>query len=174
MKEWLFFVAGLALLGGVALGLTTRAANNTGAVQPIAFNHQKHSQNLTCTSCHTTVDTSAAAGIPRKELCWTCHQAKVTENPEPEKIRQYVENNKEIPWVRLFAVADDIVYTHQPHIKAGFQCQTCHGDIGSSPGGVTGFGKKGSGGKWSRDLMDNCLSCHKDNNASTDCYTCHK
>ncbi len=174
MKEWFIFVGGLVLLGLVALGVTANMGSKPAVAQPIAFNHQKHSQFLTCTSCHKTVATSAVAGLPPKELCWSCHQAKVTDNPEPEKIKTYIDKNQEIPWVRLFALGDDIVYQHEPHIKAGVQCQTCHGNIGSSPGVVTGFGKKGAGGLWGRNLMENCLQCHKENQASTDCYTCHK
>ncbi|MBI4330187.1 MAG: cytochrome c3 family protein [Chloroflexi bacterium] len=174
MKEWLIFVAGLAVLGLAALGLTANVENRATVTQPIAFNHQKHSPFLTCTSCHTTVATSARAGIPGKDFCFSCHQNKVTDNPEPEKIRNYVEKRQEIPWVRLFRLNDDIVYTHEPHISAGIQCQSCHGDIGSSAAGVTGFGRKGSGGQYGRDLMDACLKCHEQRKASTDCYTCHQ
>ncbi len=174
MKEWFIFVGGLILLGLVALGVATKIDTSPGVTQPIAFNHQKHTAFLDCTACHKTVATSAAASLPPKELCWSCHQNKVTTNPEPDKIKTYIDSNQEIPWIRLFAVADDIVYRHEPHIKAGFKCETCHGNIGSSTGSVTGFGRKGNGGLWGRNLMAFCFNCHQDNKASTDCYTCHK
>ena len=175
MKEWFIFVGGLVALALVALGVTLNTDRQPAVAQPIAFNHQKHAPLLACTACHQTVTASSHAGLPAKELCWSCHQSKVTTNPEPDKIKTYIDKGQEIPWVRLFAVNDDIVYEHGPHIKAGFQCQTCHGNMGASPaGGVAGFGKKGAGGLWGRNLMEWCIQCHQDNKASTDCYTCHK
>lgn len=174
MKEWLIFIGGLIVLGVVAMGVSFNMDGKPSVTEPIAFNHQKHGAFLQCTACHTTVATSAAATIPNKDFCWTCHQNKVTDSPEAAKIKTYIDEGRLIPWVRLFAVNDDIVYTHQPHIAAGFPCQTCHGDIGQADGVVTGFGKKGAGGLYGRDLMQFCLDCHQDNKASTDCYTCHK
>ncbi len=174
MKEWLIFALGLVLLGVVAIAVSSAIGNASGVTQPIAFKHSKHTKILACDFCHKTVKTSAAAGLPGKEVCMVCHQSKVTDSPEPEKIKAYVASGEEIPWVRLFAVNDDIVYRHQPHISAGVECQVCHGNVGSSEKIVEGFGRKGAGGPYGRDLMEKCFNCHLAKKAPTDCYTCHK
>ena len=43
--------------------------------QPVPFSHQHHVGDigLDCRYCHTSVETSAFAGIPPTETCMTCH-----------------------------------------------------------------------------------------------------
>jgi hypothetical protein len=49
------------------------------AVQPIAFPHQTHTQNLglDCAHCHIGVRTEVFAGLPSVDICMGCHSAKV-------------------------------------------------------------------------------------------------
>lgn len=94
--------------------------------------------------------------------------------PRLPRFKDYVEQGKEIPWLRYFHLNEDIVYSHKEHIQAGIQCSTCHGDIAQKKRITQGFGRQGSGGPYGRQLMDFCLACHRKSAASTDCLSCHK
>lgn len=174
MKETLVFMGGVvALLAGGGLVLTT-SPWQAQVEQPIAFNHAKHSPILACTSCHSGVEVGAAATIPQADRCMLCHQAPVSSSPEAAKVKVFAEQGRQIPWVRLFDLRDDLIYTHKPHIQKGLACQTCHGDIGSMARITQGFGAEGVNGPRGRELMGRCLSCHQARGVSTDCVTCHK
>jgi hypothetical protein len=43
--------------------------------QPIQFSHKHHvgDDGIDCRYCHTTVETSASAGIPPTKTCMNCH-----------------------------------------------------------------------------------------------------
>ncbi len=68
------------LLGPVVLTyLVLRSPYQTkvGVIQPqpVPFSHEHHVQGLgiDCRYCHTTVETSAFAGLPPTHTCMTCH-----------------------------------------------------------------------------------------------------
>ena len=48
---------------------------------------------------------------------------------ELPKLASYVENNQPIPWVPVAQVPDFVHFMHRPHIAAGLNCETCHGDV---------------------------------------------
>ena len=188
MKELTIFLGGLALLvlgGGF---LVSRSGTSSGPVQPINFSHQKHTPFLECIACHSGVTAGPAATLPRIEKCMTCHQAPVTANPEAEKVKAFAAAGQEPAWVRLFRLAPDIVYSHKVHVGGkGLACTTCHGDIASAAQITRGFGSRGLGGMSGRQLMEFCLSCHRQQAAGAaasgdaaragrlvDCLTCHK
>mgnify|MGYP001319337932 CR=1 FL=1 len=158
-----------------------------GPEQPIAFPHTVHVQDagLDCQFCHRTVTSEETAGIPAVEQCLFCHDLgridgskfdasgnKIpgTQSPEIEKIRNAFYGNPEtgdgpspINWVRVHRLPDHVQFVHYPHLQAGLTCSTCHGDVGSMVKV-----------KQVRDLkMSDCVDCHRDNNAPTDCATCH-
>jgi hypothetical protein len=145
-----------------------------GPDQPIAFPHTVHVNDLglDCTFCHRNVTTGAAATIPAVGLCMTCHTSVGDGKPEVEKLRGFHEADKPIDWVRVHRVPDHVQFVHEPHIRFFSQadgvepsatCQTCHGDVG-------GMVKV----KQVRALkMGDCVDCHRDNGAPTDCTTCH-
>jgi hypothetical protein len=81
----------------------------------------------------------------------------------------YWERGEPIPWVRVNAQPDFVFFSHQPHLGAGLNCETCHGDVGSMT--VARPAVKMDMG-W-------CLDCHlKQPEAKVarlaDCLTCHK
>jgi hypothetical protein len=136
--------------------------------QPINFNHQLHIQKvgLECTHCHKLVEVSQFAGIPPLETCMTCHKAVATDRPEIVKLTRYWEEKKPIPWIRVYnlPVRKYVYFSHKRHIKAGFECLNCHGEVKVMP--VM---------KRVRQLeMGWCMSCHRENNGPVDCTTCHK
>jgi len=134
--------------------------------QPIAFNHQIHLKNgMQCTDCHKGVTQGPDAGIPSVKFCMTCHQVIATDKPEIKKIAAYNKKGQDIPWqpVFWFYQSAHVKFQHAPHIRAGVDCATCHGDMRKRTVAVRKAGL----------TMGFCVSCHRLHKAPTDCTTCH-
>jgi hypothetical protein len=135
-------------------------------VQPIAFNHRLHLQNgMQCESCHTGATEGPDAGIPSVTFCMACHQEVATKNPEIKKLTAYAAKEQDIPWMPVywFYPTEHVRFWHAPHIRAGVDCQQCHGDMTQQTVAVR-----------SKNLnMNFCISCHRAKGASADCTTCH-
>lgn len=176
MRELAAFLLGMLLIIGGGGYAVAYSSNTEQVVQPIRFPHVKHTPMLACEACHIqgAGTGTAQVALPKIEFCMGCHQAEVSKSPEAAKVRQYSESGQEVPWIRLYGVADDIVFSHQVHLEQKLDCQACHGNIGDSVQWNSGFGKNGTGGPTGRTLMDTCLSCHRSRGASTDCVACHK
>ena len=177
-------VLGLGVLAGVTLvlvfvisawlGRPVVFGFNEGPDQPIAFPHLRHVTDLgmDCTFCHRNVTQGAAATIPSAGLCLTCHKTVGDGLAEIVKLREYGESGRPIDWVRVHRVPDHVRFVHEAHIRFFTQaqgveaqavCSTCHGD-------VTATDKV----RQVRSLkMGDCVDCHRDNGAPTDCTTCH-
>ncbi|NIQ40413.1 MAG: hypothetical protein GTN81_17780 [Proteobacteria bacterium] len=153
-----FVLAGWALIGAARSGRTS---------QPIAFNHKLHKEaGLECVNCHVYVETERYAGKPTLQTCLECHEEAMTESPEEEKIRQYAKEKKEIPWRKISRTADHVFFTHQRHVVgAGMACATCHGNIGETT--------KSPSKPLKTLSMDDCMDCHRKNDANNDCLACH-
>ena len=135
-------------------------------VQPIAYTHKVHLANgLQCVFCHVGVDQGPDAQIPGVTVCMTCHQAIATDKPEIKKIAAYQARGEEIPWVRVYnySPAAHVRFNHAPHIRAGVECSTCHGDMT----------KQTTAERKVNMTMGFCIDCHKQKQASIDCDTCH-
>src|SRR4051812_10678159 len=65
---------------GLSLAIFYRSSYATGRAeiveQPVPFSHAHHVGQLgiDCRYCHTSVETSAFAGIPPTKTCMNCHQ----------------------------------------------------------------------------------------------------
>ena len=168
-----------------------------GQGQPI------HGLGLDCTFCHRNVATGAAATIPAVGLCMTCHKILGEGIVEVEKLRNIFDQGLPIDWVRVHRLPDHVQFIHeahiarfsgmktivdritdtQTHIKLGDArkidpdaeagdtldiavsdtCNICHGTVSS----MTRV-------RQVRSLkMGDCVDCHRDNGAPTDCTTCH-
>lgn len=151
-----------------------------GPRQPIPFSHKHHAglYEIDCTYCHSGTDRSQAAGVPSTELCMGCHAQFPESYDELEGIRilkQYWEEKVSIPWEQIHRLPEHVQFQHQAHVRAGFDCQTCHGPVEELdklylvPDTVW----------WQYGLpsekleMGWCVQCHRDNGASQDCFTCH-
>jgi hypothetical protein len=142
--------------------------------QPIQFTHKLHvGLGIQCLYCHPGALRGPSSGLPTQTKCWGCHQqiAKTFTSEKLAVLVNYVKNNKPIQWVPVAQVPDFVHFIHRPHIAAGLNCETCHGDmtqveIAENPQ-VFNMG-------W-------CLNCHKTRFANnpekltklTDCGTCH-
>ncbi len=136
--------------------------------QPLQFSHDKHIENdIECGDCHQHFMTEEFSGMPDTELCMDCHEGETSENPEAQKLLAYAEEGEEVPWRRVYQLADHVFYSHRRHVAvAGLTCDGCHGamaELTSPP---------------SRPLVDQtmdwCLECHEERGATTDCVHCHR
>ena len=179
--DWLYqplgrvavLIAALSFFSLAAFGIYT---TQQPPAQPIQFPHKLHvGLGIQCLYCHPGALRGPSPGLPTETKCWGCHQqiAKTFSGTSPEltKLVDYVKNNKPIKWVPVAQVPDFVHFTHRPHIAAGLNCETCHGDmskvnIAENPQ-VMNMG-------W-------CLNCHRTRFANdperltklTDCGTCH-
>ena len=136
------------------------------AVQPIAFTHKVHLANgLQCANCHVGVDEGPDARIPSVNFCMTCHQVIAKDKPEIKKVAAYRQRGEDIPWQRVygFEPSAHVKFNHAPHIRAGVQCATCHGDMTTQTVAERKVNL----------TMGYCVECHQQKKVSMDCVTCH-
>ncbi len=103
--------------------------------QPIAFSHKTHAgtNEIPCEFCHTYARRSINSGAPSLEACVGCHVVvegeKDDQKEEIKKVIQYWDKQEIIPWKKIYDVPDFVHFSHKRHIKVGFDCTECHGDI---------------------------------------------
>lgn len=160
------FLVGLALIVSLFF-LAILLEPWGGTTQPILFNHKIHAENgLGCEDCHTNFMKFASSGRPKLETCTQCHEETLTESKEEKRLSDYIQEGKEIDWIRLFHIPDDVYFSHRLHVVIGkIECSVCHGDIGEStqpPSKVQNLS------------MDKCMDCHEKRQVNNDCIACHR
>jgi hypothetical protein len=119
----------LVLFSGAAFGI---AQTQKSPEQPIQFTHKVHvGLGIQCLYCHPGALRGPSPGLPTETKCWGCHQqiAITKTSPKLQVLVKYVEDNKPIEWIPVVQVPDFVHFTHRPHIAAGLNCETCHGDM---------------------------------------------
>jgi hypothetical protein len=157
-----FFAAMILMVWGYNFFFSARI----GEEQPVAFSHRIHAgvKKISCFMCHQTAMSSSNAGVPPLETCMLCHQTIIIHHPEIEKLRKHYAENKPIEWTKVTYLPDFTFFEHSVHIQKGIDCSRCHGNINEMDRVIE-----------VRELtMGFCMDCHKAENASTDCYTCHR
>jgi NAD-dependent SIR2 family protein deacetylase len=103
--------------------------------QPVPFNHQLHAGNLgiDCRYCHTTVETSAFAGMPDTKTCMNCHSQIFSDAPLLEPVRASFQDDRSIQWTRVHDLPDFVYFNHSIHVNKGVGCATCHGRVDLMP-----------------------------------------
>jgi Cytochrome c7 and related cytochrome c/Class III cytochrome C family len=103
--------------------------------QPVPFSHKHHVSGLglDCRYCHTSVETSAFAGMPPTETCITCHSQIWSDSPMLEPVRASWRENQSIHWARVHDLPGFVYFNHSIHINKGIGCQTCHGRVDLMP-----------------------------------------
>jgi hypothetical protein len=164
---YLIFTGWCVTVAVVAVAVTVHHQNRLARLeQPIHFRHSVHVQKagLACTKCHQTAETSPHAGVPALSVCMECHNKVKTDSPEIRILTEHWNSKEPVEWNKIHEVPWHVRFTHKRHIKAGVDCTVCHGEV-KTMGQVHQV----------RSLeMGWCVSCHRQNNAPTDCWTCHK
>jgi hypothetical protein len=134
--------------------------------QPFPFSHQIHlEKELVCTDCHETVERGPRASIPGVNTCMICHSQIATDRPLIQQIAQMQEKGLDFAWQRVYDYprSAHVRFEHAPHIRAGVNCSTCHGDQ-----------KQQTVARRMVNMdMGFCINCHREKQASNDCLTCH-
>jgi len=161
----LFRLLGARFVVAGAIGLTSAITvlivfffftSHAGEAQPVPFSHRFHvgTKNLSCVFCHSGVLKTERAGVPPVETCMLCHKRIIITHPEIKKLR-----------VRINRLSEFAYFNHERHIRAGFDCGRCHGDVAAmdriKPAVVL-------------NNMGFCIQCHRDEEYSRDCLTCHR
>jgi hypothetical protein len=138
--------------------------------QPIAFPHDIHAgtNQIPCMYCHNTADRSRAAGIPSVQVCAGCHipggqPLVAADRPGVRQLVAYWQQQRPIPWVRIYDLPDHAHFPHNRHVNAGLECQQCHGPVETMA----------EIEKYSSLRMGWCVDCHRERGARTDCFVCH-
>ena len=133
--------------------------------QPIAFSHRLHAgeYGIDCRYCHRGVERSPVAGIPPMATCQSCHMYIANDLPEIIKLLEYVKNKQPVEWVRVYNLPEHVYFPHMMHTRAELDCSKCHGNVAAMDRIERGVSMK----------MGWCLGCHRDYEASIDCWTCH-
>ena len=121
--------------------------------QPIQFSHAHHvgGVGLDCRYCHTSVETSAFAGIPPTKTCMNCHSQIWSTAPILEPVRASFRDDINLNWIRVYDLPDFVYFSHKIHVKQGVGCATCHGEIDKMPLTYQANSL----------LMEWCLDCHR-------------
>ncbi len=202
---WICFLAGF--IGALVLGIYIfPMVLYSSQAQPFNFNHQLHvsddvgiegdTEAERCSYCHEFRSDGTFVGNPKLGKCMECHddpESPMGETADEEIfLRDYVAEEREIPWLSYSRQPDCVYFSHIAHVKMGeLDCQVCHGPQGQATESpeqktnrITGYpigiwGENIYGWKtntWDRMKMDDCAECHtqmghKENNA---CFVCHK
>jgi hypothetical protein len=159
LARWILVLAALGSASAVAGGaMFVRSSFYTGThrpiAQPIPFSHQHHAGDLgiDCRYCHTSVETSAFAGVPASEVCMTCHSQIWTGADVLAPLRDSLAKGTPIHWNRVNDLGDFVYFNHAIHVNKGVACVTCHGPVDRMP--LT----------WRQNpmQMEWCLGCHRD------------
>jgi hypothetical protein len=169
-KRALLAAAAVLVLAGVAGAIVVDRWAPRPSEQPIAFPHDVHAgdNQIPCMYCHTAADRSRSAGIPSVQVCAGCHipggQPLIgADRPEVRKLIAYWQQQRPIPWVRIYDLPDHAHFPHNRHVNAGLQCQQCHGPV-ETMNVIT---------QYSSLQMGWCIDCHRERGARTDCFVCH-
>jgi hypothetical protein len=137
--------------------------------QPIEFNHKKHisEAGLACIDCHRYFKTQSHSGYPAIDICLDCHSDLLTDSPEEKKLLSYAEKKLDIPWKRIYYMADHVFFSHQLHVEvAKINCEKCHGKMEEQ--------SKPPRQPLVLHTMEFCMDCHKNSSADIDCLACHR
>ena len=121
--------------------------------QPIQFSHLHHAgdDGIDCRYCHTSVETSAFAGIPPTKTCMNCHSQIWSTAPILEPVRASFREDQPLRWIRVHDLPDFVYFNHSIHVKKGMGCETCHGRVDEMPLML----------QQNSLQMDWCLTCHR-------------
>ena len=175
MKRILMLALVIPAIGGGTYAMKesfwSSLGNRTGPTQPIHFSHQIHADTLgmNCLYCHYSADKSPIANLPPVSTCMGCHKLARADRPEIIKLTGYFERGEQVPWVEVYKLPSHVKFNHKRHVRAGVQCQDCHGPVQTMKVVY----------QYSSLKMGWCITCHRQhmndaqNPTTMDCIVCH-
>ncbi len=150
-----------------------RAVASDPAGESIQFNHKKHlSAGVPCLFCHPGALNGPVASLPSLSKCVGCHQNIAVESEKGqaavEVLFEHWEQGIPLRWIKTYDQPDFVYFSHRPHVAAGVNCESCHGDVSQMEGVRPAY----------RINMGFCLDCHQGQAAEKQtrlksCSTCH-
>ena len=126
-------VAVFVIGSGLIAWELSRVGINQGysPIQPIAFSHKLHAgdNKIPCLYCHYAARTSRHAGIPPASVCMNCHNLVEKQTAEIEKLKESVQEQRPIRWIKVHNLPDFVYFNHSQHVLSGVACQRCHGSV---------------------------------------------
>ena len=134
--------------------IAQRPAVGAPVEQLVPFSHKHHvgDDGLDCRYCHSTVETSAVAGIPPLSTCMTCHSQLFSDAPVLEWLRKSYSEGRRLSWNRVHELPGFVYFDHSIHVAKGVGCSTCHGQVDTMPLTYRVASLK----------MQWCLECHRE------------
>lgn len=155
----------LALLAVMVVGYYAFPAD-IGPAQPIPFSHRVHAgdKEISCLFCHPGAIQGSTAEVPPLETCMLCHQKIIVNHPQIAELRRHWEQREPVEWVIVENVPDHAYFDHAAHTRIGLDCGECHGHVAAMDRIRTA----------NKFEMGFCVQCHRDEEVSVDCLTCHR
>jgi mono/diheme cytochrome c family protein len=133
--------------------------------QPIPFSHSAHvAMGLECRNCHTSTADRSEMSLPVAATCMGCHSAVATDRPSIKKLAALAASDQPIQWARIYPLLAGVLFDHEPHLRSGVHCATCHGPVAE---------QRTLSESTSLTSMATCISCHESMHATTSCAACH-
>jgi hypothetical protein len=125
----------VAVLLVYRLNVRADAPGHDPITQPIPFSHQHHvaDDGIDCRYCHSSVETSAFAGIPPLQTCMTCHSQLFTGQPMLRPLVRAFRSGAPLAWKRVHDLPDFVYFDHSIHVAKGVGCVECHGQVDAMP-----------------------------------------
>lgn len=159
------WVAALFLAAGLVMALADTGKPEDAPKQPVPYSHKKHvSLGLECKTCHTNPDPGESMGIPKTQVCMTCHKAVKADSPHIQVIAKAFEAKQEPKWKRVYQIPSYVFFSHRQHLETGSKCGDCHGQVAQRDV----LWKEGN------ISMGGCMECHQQRKAPNDCAACHE
>jgi hypothetical protein len=158
LRATLIGVPATLILGAATWGVVYRSAYYTDVgeplKQPVPFSHQHHVSGLgvDCRFCHSSVETSAFAGMPSSATCMRCHSQIWSQSAMLAPVRESYRSGQPLRWTRVNDLPDYVYFNHSIHVTGGVACVSCHGRVDQMP----------LLAKAQTLHMRFCLDCHRD------------
>lgn len=161
-----------ALCVGVLTMVVAACSGEATVTQPIAFNHKIHvtDEKIPCTDCHVGAEKDVHASLPSLSRCLLCHMKPQSKeaNPREQRVREMAASREPVRWTQVTRNPGHVYFSHRAHVSlAKMPCRDCHGDVAS-------WTEPPTKPVQALKSMGACLSCHRDESASTACATCHQ
>jgi Cytochrome c7 and related cytochrome c len=115
-------------------------------------------------ACHAMSGNGWDMGYPPEGKCMECHATNSAKSPAISKLADYYNEHKAVPWVKIYSLPDEILFSHKRHYTNGkVDCAVCHGPVAAREV-IT---------KERSISMESCIDCHKERKAPSTCRSCH-